>query len=269
MELLSLLSFEENPDPPRYSKEAVSGILNHLAQSWKIDVTDLIYKNRNSDRIPKIIHHLIETFSSSHRKTDRVKAFRSFSFFVQTLKDKIYKPGIFRDVVFSTMRFFSEGSILNDACELLRDVCVKALPHKDKAKELGRHLSVLVATLIPLAQEKHRSGRTKPSGPLKLLTELIDDNDSHATIRDAICALDPFPDEDIFAEINQKFRKMRGKGDLESEIHRFLKNQKQFASSTLPSSVAAKVNRLRHLKQELRSKRFELNKVLQTLLSSH
>ena len=46
IELLIETSFDKNPEPPLYSPEAVTKLLEHLASSWNLTVVDLLYNSR-------------------------------------------------------------------------------------------------------------------------------------------------------------------------------------------------------------------------------
>jgi hypothetical protein len=77
-----------------------------------------------------------------------------FSFFVSLLKDKVCKPSVFRgkrqglrlttiDVIHTILRYVGDKGLQEQACELLLDVCNKALAgnSKEKMLQLERHLN--------------------------------------------------------------------------------------------------------------------------------
>lgn len=46
IEVLNLVSFEKNPQPPNYPQEAIKELFEHVAKSLSLDVVDLLYKSR-------------------------------------------------------------------------------------------------------------------------------------------------------------------------------------------------------------------------------
>ena len=66
---------------------------------------------------------------------------------------------------------------------------------------LGPHLRVMVTTLIPFVQRKEPRMRAEV---IALLQSLISD-DNEKDLKDAIVALDPFPETPAFRELNQVY----------------------------------------------------------------
>ena len=148
MELLDSLSFDAETTsvtPPHYPPTAITQLLEHLAKSWRLEVVDLLYKSRNSDRIPKILLHLNEQIVNSHRKQQKIRVFKVFEYLVNQLKDRVCKPSIFRDVIYTILRYTHDKDIHDLAWDVLYDVSVRILASnsKERALQLARHLPLV------------------------------------------------------------------------------------------------------------------------------
>ena len=120
--------------------------------------------------------------------------------------------------MYTILRHITDKVIQDECCDLILDITSKALSNKDKLRELTRHLNVvslsmlflfmnkIIATLIPLAQSRSKSKKQKENKPLAVLKALM--SNDHTVLNDAIGELDPFPEDELFAEINKVTKKI-------------------------------------------------------------
>lgn len=96
IELLNLIYFDKNLEPPHYSLEVIKESFQNLANKFQINISEILFVSKQSDRISKIILYFNEKLSILNRKNEKIRLIKIFGNFIDMLEEKICECNFLR-----------------------------------------------------------------------------------------------------------------------------------------------------------------------------
>ncbi|XP_022082003.1 serine-protein kinase ATM-like isoform X2 [Acanthaster planci] len=259
---------DPEPNPPFFTTYTVKATLDYLtnchAGSRALTLVSLLAKTQDS--IQKILLALHIRISKSHRAHEKHRMVLAYRLFVSLLLAELSSglggswAMVLQDIIYTLVHTIREGTETGEregfclawpCIDLLRAVCVTGL--ENCHEELGKHLHVIMGTLVPLVEKQDRVA----DEALSLINLLVIDNS--ASLSSALKYLDPLPDSPRLARAKAAQRSSKyvgGEFTLMEEVNHFLMVGSQ-QGGTL------RVEGLKHLHHQLATRKEELSVMVQ------
>jgi hypothetical protein len=261
-----------------FSQSAVTKVFFYLGAGFKAaTVADVLYRTR--DRVHKIVLHLHEQLTASHRTQRKLIVINKLALLMEILREGDNKShravavaasgqpvssphrvtaSVFRDLLHFLLRGLVIPSLQHTSCKLLRLLCDTALVQNPDV--LQRHLSRIVAALLPVAMNGGDVDASACAEAASLLDLLVVQNFS-VMGKESICALDPFPDgaASMGGSLNEvvvMYNRARGRPSLYDDLLKFC--LRDFLASSAEGTRLA----VAHLLDRLQSGRQELQELI-------
>ncbi|XP_043928554.1 serine-protein kinase ATM isoform X2 [Protopterus annectens] len=223
------------PNPPHFPSYIIKITLDYINSCHKTKQKSIVaILSKNPDSIQRILLAICKQAAETTNIYEKHRILMVYHLFVNLLLNEI-KEGlggawafVLRDVIYTLIHHINDRpSVMDDVstrsfslcCNLLYKVCHSAVKFCKDA--LGKHLHVIVGTLIPLVSQQ---SEIQPQ-VLSLLKFLVIDNKDNENIYHAIKSLDPFPDLAAFKDlraVQQRVKYGKGPFTLLEEINHFL-----------------------------------------------
>lgn len=178
IELLNLASSDKIPVPSMIPIEDIKKSFQHLAKMTNMSVDELIYHKDRSDRIPKIILWFNSKFETLQREQEKIRLFHTFQFFVESLKDKIFRSCSWRGIVHTILRLMKLPKLHRALCTILSDQIKRASESTEErqAHNVSLCAEEIIAALIPFGTKKHLTKTPKPNWFVDVVSQFFTSN---------------------------------------------------------------------------------------------